>query len=185
MDRNGEIFNSVTGEGKSYVLKDMKENDIREILELQNKILTDQDFDLKWFYAFDEEALEEVFEDDSIALGVYIDDRLIAFRTGSSSGKEYEEITNALGGSYTKKPCFLMNGVFVDKAYRGNHLQEKLSEHCIEQCRKSGINTFLSVVHPDNISSIKSLKNIGFKEEKRLMLFNGSYDRLILVKEMN
>ena len=185
MDQNGRILNSVLGEEKNYVLKDMEESGIGEIMGLQDQILADQGFDLEWFYPYKAEELKEILEDDSIALGVYVDGRLIAFRTGSFSGEEYEEITDALGGKYKEKPCFLMNGVFVDKAYRGNHLQQKLSEHCIERCRKKGINTFLSVVHPDNISSIKSLKNVGFKEEKRLMIFHGSYDRLILVKEMN
>jgi ribosomal protein S18 acetylase RimI-like enzyme len=184
MDQNGRIFNSISGEEKDYVLKDMKESGLTEILELQNKVLTECGFNTQWFYPFDEEELKEILEGDSIALGVYTDGKLIAFRTGSFSGVEYDEITNTLGGKYKEKPCFLMNGVFVDKAYRGNHLQQKLSEYCIERCRKKGINTFLSVVHPDNIPSIKSLKNIGFKVEKQRKIFNGNYDRLILVKEM-
>lgn len=185
MNLSGQIVNKNLGAEKTYVMKDMKLSDMKDIFELQNKILVGCGFDLEWFYPFEEEELKEILEGDSIAIGVYVDEKLIAFRTGGFSGLEYDEITNTLGGKYKDHPCFLMNGVFVDKDYRGNHLQQKLSDHCIEICRKKGIETFVSVVHPDNISSIKSLKNIGFEEIKRQMLFDGKYDRLILVKEMN
>lgn len=185
MKQSGQIINKNQGNEKTYTLRKMMHCDIQEILELQERVLNGCSFNSEWFYPFDEEELCEIVGGESIAIGVFVDERLIAFRTGCFSGHEYDEITGVLGGKYKEVPCFLMNGVFVDKDYRGNHLQQKLSDHCVEVCREMGIDTFLSVVHPDNSPSIKSLKSIGFSEVKRQMLFDGRYDRLILVKEIN
>lgn len=169
---------------EEYTIRDMLKTDIPVILALQEKIIREDGFDLRWFYPFSEAELEELVEEPAgIAIGASAGGRLIAFRAGCFSGSEYDEVTRALGSEYTKIPCFLMNGVFVDRDWRGNHLQQKLTELCIERCRKRGIETFLAVVHPDNVSSVKSLKNLGFEERTRQMLFSGKYDRLILVKE--
>lgn len=167
-----------------YTVWDMIKKDIPEILALQEKVLGGDGFDPRWFYPFSEEELKEMVETAAgMTIGVFAEGELIAFRAGSFSGSEYDEITRILGNPYTDIPCFLMNGVFVDPAWRGNHLQQALTEQCIARCRERGIGTFLAAVHPDNIYSIKSLKNIGFEARTRQMIFNGKYDRLILVKE--
>lgn len=167
-----------------FSIKDMQKKDIPEILALQERIIREDNFDLLWFYPLSEEELDQIVEGPSgMAIGALAEGRLIAFRAGCFKGNEYDEITGLLGSPYTEIPCFLMNGVFVDRAFRGNHLQQVLTKVCIERCRKSGIETFLATVHPDNIASVKSLIKLGFSERARKMLFDGTYDRLILVKE--
>ena len=167
-----------------FTVRDMLKKDIPEILALQEKVIGEDNFDLRCFYPFSEAELRELTEEPAgMAIGAFAEGKLVAFRAGCFSGSEYDEITGALGSPYSEIPCFLMNGAFVDRAFRGNHLQQAMTELCIERCRKLGIETFLAVVHPDNVSSIKSLTNLGFSERARKMLFNGTYDRLILVKE--
>lgn len=169
---------------KDYSVRDMLKTDIPEILTLQEKSLGGNGFDPRWFYPFSEEELSEFVEEETgMAIGVFAEGRLIAFRAGCFSGSEYDEVTRALGSPYRDIPCFLMNGVFVAPAYRGNHLQQALTEQCMERCGKLGIGIFLAVVHPDNASSVKSLGNLGFEVRLRQMIFDGKYDRLILVKE--
>lgn len=169
---------------EGLTVRDMQTSDIPDVLALQERIIGAEDFDARWFYPFSEEELDQLTEGtEGMAIGVWAEGRIIAFRAGSFSGSEYEEITDTLGSPYTEFPCFLMNGAFVDPAFRGKHLQQVMTELCIDRCRKLGIHTFLAVVHPDNISSIKSLKNIGFSERTRKLIFGGTYDRLILVKE--
>lgn len=171
-----------TGGKASYIVRDMMKKDIAEILALQDKVLHGSGFDSRWFYPFSKEELEEFVEEAAgLSVGVFVKGKLRAFRMGCFSGMEYDEITRALGSPYRETLCFLMNGVFVDQAFRGNHLQQMLTEQCIARCRKRGIETFLAVVHPDNLPSIKSLKNIGFTERSRQKIFDGKYDRIILV----
>jgi GNAT superfamily N-acetyltransferase len=171
-------------EAEAFFLRDMVKSDIPEILALQEQILREGDFDHQWFYPFSEEELKElVDEKNGIFIGAFAGDRLVAFRAGCFSGEEYDEITGALGSPYTETACFLMNGVFVHKDYRGHHLQQTLTEECMKRCEEIGINTFLSVTHPENRASMTSLKNVGFVERSRQMLFHGKYDRVILVKE--
>jgi GNAT superfamily N-acetyltransferase len=184
MDQNGSVWNNRFATEKAYFLREMKESDIQSILRLQDKILTGFGADQKWFYPFQEAALREIIcGGSSITVGIHVENDLIAFRTGCFSGKEYKEITTALEGKYCKAPCFLMNGVLVHENYRGNRLQQRLSEHCMELCGMQGVFTFISVVHPENFASIQSLKRCGFKEKRKEMLFGGEYERLIMVKE--
>lgn len=184
MTQNGEQLNNGAGVNKTCIVRDMMKNDIPKILALQDKVLGGSGFDSRWFYPFSGEELNEFIEEEAgISIGVFSGERLIAFRAGCYSGSEYDEITRILGSPYTEIPCFLMNGVFVDEEYRGHHLQRSLSEMCIARCREIGVETFLSVVHPDNLPSIRSLKNIGFEERTRHMIFDGKYDRIILVRE--
>ncbi len=184
MNQIGKIFHLRSGLEKDYTLRNLEISDVPVILELQDRVMTGG-FDPRWFYPFGEQELMELVESDNIAIGVYIEEKLIAFRAGCFSGREFEEIISVLGEKYKERPCFLMNGVFVDKAYRGNHLQRKLSEYCMELCRGKGIQTFFSVVHPHNIPSVQSIKSMGFEERKRQMLFDGNYERFIFVKERN
>ena len=170
---------------EDYTIRDMRKADIPGILALQEKILRADGFDLCWFYPFGETELEELTEEPTaIGIGAFAEERLIAFRAGCFSGDDYNEITRVLGSPYKETPCFLMDGVFVDPAWRGRHLQQALTEMCIERCREKGIGTFLAAAHPDNLSSIKSLKNLGFTERTRQMIYGGKYERLILVKEI-
>ena len=184
MDQSGRVWNNRLAREKTYSLREMKVSDIQSILRLQDKVLMGFCSDSKCFYPFQEAALREIICDgSSITVGIHIENDLIAFRTGSFFGKEYEEITTALAGKYCEAPCFLMNGVLVHENYRGNRLQQRLSEHCMELCGVLGVSTFISVVHPENFASIHSLKRCGFKEKRREMLFGGEYERLIMVKE--
>jgi len=165
-------------------MRTMQETDIDTMLQLQKKVLESPDFNADWFYPFPRKELEELMEmRDSIILGIYVGERLAAFRVGCCAGAEFEEIAETLEGKCTKTPCFLMNGVFVDKDFRGNNLQQMMSEYTIERCKENGVETFITAIHPDNTASIQSLKNIGFKEKKRQTIYGGNYDRVILVKE--
>jgi GNAT superfamily N-acetyltransferase len=181
---SGFIANQNTGLKMPYHMRLLEEESIADMLQLQEKVLSHGHFDLLWFYPFNEEELIEIIAVDSnLVLGIFIEQDLVAFRVGCRQGREYDEITGALGPPYTKTPCFLMNGVFVDPAYQGNHLQQKMSAYSVRQCERQGIRTFLTAIHPDNVPSIKSLENIGFIKKKRTLLYHQKYDRVILVKE--
>lgn len=183
-DRLDELPDTDWGINEDCTVRDMRKPDIPEILMLQEKVLKEDGFDLRWFYPFSEAELEEVAgEKAGMAVGAFAEGKLIAFRAGNFTGSEYDDIIRILGSPYTETRCFLMNGAFVDPAWRGRHLQQTLTKLCIERCRKRGIGTFFAMVHPDNVSSMKSLKNLGFTERTRQMLYGGKYDRFILVKE--
>ena len=182
--KSGTLIDAETGEEAAYYMRDMKETDIGEMLRLQKKVFMEDNLDVLWFYPFNEEELINILQiDNNIVIGIFVKERLIAFRVGCCCGSEYQEIVSALGSKYTEIPGFLMNGALVDRRYRGNKLQQMMSQYSIERCREVGIKTFFTAIHPDNTSSIKSLTNIGFEVRARKMLYNNKYDRTILVKE--
>ena len=178
------IKNTVTGQSEPLLLKRVGSADIPEILALQERIFDADGFDSQWFYPFSREELVALAgEEDSILVGVFAGQKLIAFRAGCRSGEEYKEIVETLGGKYRTIPCFLMNGSFVDSDYRGNNLQQTMTEYCVKCCETKGIETFFTTVHPENTASITSFRNLGFKEKETRTLYGGKYNRIILVKE--
>lgn len=61
---------------------------------------------------------------------------------------------------------------FVDDKYRGNKLQLQMTKYLDEYSIKKGYKYAVSTIHPDNIYSIRNLKEdcfeeVGFKEFKR------------------
>ncbi|MDD3199095.1 MAG: hypothetical protein PHV71_03540 [Eubacteriales bacterium] len=182
--KNGILIDAVIGEEAPYYMSSMKEVDIGEMLRLQKQVFMEDNLNVLWFYPFKSLELKSILKiENNIVIGVFVRERLIAFRVGCCCGREYQEIVSALGGRYKEIPCFLMNGAFVENRYRGNNLQQMMSQYSIDRCREIGIKTFLTAIHPDNASSIKSLTNIGFEVRARKMLYNNKYDRTILVKE--
>lgn len=180
----GLLIDHDTGARIPYRMNPLKSDQIPAMLVLQQEIFETGGFDLRWFYPFREEELEEILEDPAnLVLGVYVEEKLVAFRVSCGSGTEFEEVIEQLGGEYQTTPCFLLNGALVGHQYRGNNLQQLMSEHTVNWCRERGIQVFVVTVHPDNAPSIKSLENIGFIKRKRTLLYNQQYDRLILVKE--
>lgn len=168
----------------SYEMCPLGSEHIPAMLALQQQILEAGGFDLRWFYPFQKQELEEVLRDPSnLVLGVYVQEELVAFRVSCGSGSEFDEIIDELGEKYQTRPCYLLNGALVDRRYRGNNLQQRMSEYTLKWCQDRGIEVFMVTVHPDNVPSIKSLENIGFIRKKRTLLYQRQYDRLILVKE--
>lgn len=173
-----------SGKQAVYRMERLSADHVDSMLKLQEEVLKDGSFDCRWFFPFREEELEEILADEnSLVLGIFAEDTLAAFRVGCTDGKEFREISKALGGIYSEGEAMLLDGVFVKKEFRGNHLQQVMSSYTIEACEKRKINAFMTAIHPENIASIKSLENIGFQRKARAMLYGGKYDRVILVKE--
>jgi GNAT superfamily N-acetyltransferase len=179
-----DLLNMDSGINNGFFVRDTRKEDIPGILAAQEAVLRAADYDPQWLYPFCKEELEELMEEGAVSIGAYAEGSLIAFRAACFSGHEYEEITRALGSPFTDIPCLLLYGMFVVPAWRGRHLQQKLTELCIDRCKERGIGTFLATVHPGNDPSLKSLKNLGFQVRAKKMLYGKEYERLILVKEM-
>lgn len=182
--KRGLLMDQDTGALTSYKMTRLTPEHIPDLLAIQEQILQTGGFDLLWFYPFQEEELDEILQQsDNLVLGIYVESELVAFRVGCGSGSEFREVMEKLGEPYQKRPCFLLNGALVKPRYRGNSLQQMMSEYTIDWCRNCGKEVFVVTVHPDNAPSIKSLENIGFIKKTRALLYNKHYDRLILVKE--
>lgn len=173
-----------TGENVPYIMTTLTPEDIEMMLRLQDEIIGCKGFDISWFYPFCCDELKEIMNiKGNLVIGVFAEKELVAFRVSCICGEEFKEIAHALGDIYEEGKAMLLNGVFVKNDFRGNNMQQIMSQYTADECEKHGIKVLMTAIHPDNIASIKSLENIGFKKKKRAMLYEGKYDRVILVKD--
>ena len=182
--KEGAAIRQDSGENVAYKMTTLLPQNIEMMLKLQDEVIKGKGFNISWFYPFSANELKEIMSmKGNQVIGVFTGEELIAFRVSCSGGREFQEISNALGGGYEEGKAMLLNGVFVKDTFRGNHLQQIMSQYTIDECQKMGIKLLMTAIHPDNGASIKSLENIGFERKERAMLYGGKYDRIIMVKE--
>lgn len=180
----GTLHNLRTGQDETFTMRYLTLEDVPDMIKLQERVFAVEDFDPSWLSRTSRNEFEEIIlAEDNLAIGVYTDTLLVGLRMASGSGWEFDEIVRAAGDEYLEKFCFLMNGSLVDPDYRGNNLQQRMSQYVIDDWKARGVKAFLVTVHPDNLPSIKSLNNLGFLMKTRAMIYHGKYDRLIMVKE--
>lgn len=182
----GLIKNQKTGQCKNCHIQNLNANHTSQIIALQNKIvalLSDKDL----FHPFFEHEIKHLFTHrENIILGVYTDENeLIAFRAATVTGKEFDEINYFLENKYHCHQKLLLNGAFVDEDYRGNRLQVKMSEYTINLAKERNVELLFTVIHPDNVASIKSIASLGFDEIKEINVYIHQHRRLLFVKELN
>jgi predicted acetyltransferase len=180
------VKNQKTGQYVNCYMKKLNEKDIEDIITLQKKII----FSLNnpdLFAPFMEHEFEHLFNNkDNIILGVFTQEgMLIAFRAATVDGKEFDEISLFLDKKYDKSKKMLLNGAFVDKDYRKNRLQTTMSRYTLSLAYANHIKIFFTVIHPDNIASIKSIETLGFKAVKEIDVYSQNHKRLLFVKESN
>lgn len=173
-----------TGENVPYIMTSLGPENIETMLKLQDEVIGCRGFNISWFYPFCYDELSEIMSTKgNLVTGIFAEDELVAFRVSCICGEEFKEISHALGDIYEEGSAMLLNGVFVKNNFRGNNMQQIMSQYTADLCKKNGIEVLMTAIHPDNIASITSLENIGFEKKKRAMLYEGRYDRVILVRE--
>jgi RimJ/RimL family protein N-acetyltransferase len=177
------VINQKTGNKETCYMRKLNKKDIENIIVLQNKIILSLD-DPNLFAPFMEHEFEHLFKNkDNIVLGVFTDDnKLIAFRAATVEGKEFDEVSPFLDEKYAGSNKMLLNGAFVDEDYRKNRLQTKMSRHTLSLAHANHINVFFTVIHPDNIASIKSIEALGFKAIKEIDVYSQSHRRILFLK---
>ena len=79
------------------------------------------------------------------------------------------------------KVCEL-GGNLVLPEYRGRGITTKLQTMEIELAKKLGFDYIISMAHPDNIASCKTLEKIGLNFVKETQLSNGFLRKLYMKK---
>lgn len=78
-----------------------------------------------------------------------------------------------------------LGGNLVLPEYRGNGITTKLQTIEIELAQKLGFDYIISMAHPDNISSQKTLEKVGLNFIKETRLSNGFLRKLYMKKLRN
>lgn len=75
-----------------------------------------------------------------------------------------------------------LGGNLVLPKYRGNGITTKLQTMELELAKELGFNYIISMAHPDNIGSLKTLEKIGLHFVKETRLSNGFLRSLYMLK---
>lgn len=75
-----------------------------------------------------------------------------------------------------------LGGNLVLPEYRGNGITTKLQTVELELARKLGFDYIISMAHPDNVGSCKTLEKVGLKFVKETRLSNGFLRKLYMLK---
>lgn len=163
------------------VYKKIEEKDKGQLFNLIDTVLKGLE-NPEYFIPYEKWELDSMFDDKNYAplYGAYDGDKLVGMAQLyvsqdmlSDFKKEFEL------EEYTV--CEL-GGNLVLPEYRGNGITTKLQTIEVELAGKLGFDYIISMAHPDNIGSQKTLEKVGLKYLKETRLSNGFLRKLYMLK---
>ena len=169
----------------NFLIKEGNINDIKEVVDTI-KYLHDIIENKKW-YAIglaDYDKILNKLNDEAIIVKALYNDELAGFLISERHINPTYELAEEIPKDELSSSIEMDNAGVLPK-YRGNHLQESLilKAESIMKERDSGIKYSYATVHPDNLASLKSLANIGYKKYKEKLMYGGKI-RYIMRKEL-
>ncbi len=158
--------------------------DLNDVMNLQKRILDGME-EKEWFAKTSRTENEKFFQKPNLLLGIYAEERLIAYGSMGFLEKDQENLGWDLGWPEEKvRNCTNLDTIVVDPAFRGKGLQRLLISLCIEQARKvKPGGTLLTTICPDNRYSMRNAEKEGFEILLRTKKYGGK-DRYILGKAL-
>lgn len=145
------------------VLKKLKKTDLKLIRNLEKR-----NQDPYYISSSDQTWNNILFQEDSLCIGCFIDNKLIAYSSAFILKRSsYRDFFVKYYKINEDKTLFL-NNTLVDKKYRGKGLQLKMRKETITQNQYRGFNV-ITTVSKNNISSNRTIIKLG------LDFFNEGY----------
>ena len=163
------------------VFKKVEEKDKEQLFELINIVLNGLP-DQAHFIPYEQWELESMFDDVNYAplYGAYDGDKLV----GMAQLYVSQDMLNDFKKEFNLtdyKVCEL-GGNLVLPEYRGMGITTKLQTIELELAKNLGFDYIISMAHPDNIGSCKTLERVGLEFVKETTLSNGFLRKLYMKK---
>lgn len=153
----------LNGEDKNTYLRYLTTTDLPEILELQTAVyeaLEDKDR----LEPLDREEFLTILEGDPLMVGVFHQEKLIAFRAFLNPAADEEELGRDIGLTEEDYAQIIYSEISnVHPDFRGNHLQTRMGKCIMEQLNASAYRYVLATVAPGNIPSMKDKFALGMR----------------------
>ena len=168
-----------------FFIKEGSINDINKIIDAI-KYLYDIIENKEW-YAIglaDYDKILNKLNDEAIIVKALYNNELAGFLIAERHINPTYELAEEIPKDELSSSIEMDNAGVLPK-YRGNHLQEHLilKAESIMKERDNSIKYSYTTVHPDNLASLKSLENIGYKKYKEKLMYGGKI-RYIMRKEL-
>ena len=163
------------------VYKKIEEKDKEQLFKLIDIVLRGLE-DQEYFIPYEEWEFESMFDEVNYAplYGAYDGDKLVGMAQLYVSQDMLADFKKEFGlEEYTV--CEL-GGNLVLPEYRGNGITTTLQKIEIELAKKLGFDYIISMAHPNNIGSCKTLEKVGLNFVKETRLSNGFLRKLYMLK---
>ena len=163
------------------VYKKIEEKDKDQLFKLIDKVLSGLP-DQSHFIPYEKWELDSMFDEVNYAplYGAYDGDKLVGMAQLYVSQDMLKDFKDEFGLS-EYKVCEL-GGNLVLPEYRGLGITTKLQTMEMQLAKDLGFDYIISMAHPDNIGSCKTLERIGLEFVKETTLSNGFLRRLYMLK---
>lgn len=165
----------------NLVFKKIEEKDKEQLFKLIETVLSGLE-NPEYFIPYEQWELDSMFDEENYAplYGAYDGEKLVGMaqlyvsQDMLSDFKKEFQLENYV-------VCEL-GGNLVLKEYRGHGITTTLQKMEMELAKKLGFDYIISMAHPDNIGSCKTLEKIGLEFVKETRLSNGFLRKLYMKK---
>ena len=161
--------------------KKIEKKDKEQLFKLIEIVLNGLE-DRSYFIPYEKWELDSMFDDVNYAplYGAYDGDKLVGMAQLYVSQAMLADFKKEFG-LVDYKVCEL-GGNLVLPEYRGLGITTKLQTIEMELAKKLGFDYIISMAHPDNIGSCKTLERVGLDFVKETTLSNGFLRKLYMKK---
>lgn len=163
------------------IYKKIDKKDSDQLFDLIEKVLGGLE-NPDYFIPYEQWELDSMFDEENYAplLGAYDGDKLV----GMAQLYVSQDMLAGFKKDYNLeeyKICEL-GGNLVLPEYRGRGITTKLQTMLLEIAKTKDFDYIISMAHPDNIGSLKTLEKIGLEMIKTTKLSNGFLRTLYMLK---
>lgn len=163
------------------IFKKIEKKDKEQLLNLINTVLDNLE-NPQFFISYEDWELEQLFNEDyAPLLGAYDGEKLVGMSQLYIRQDFLEEYIKILGIEGYKACEF--GGDLVLPEYRGQGIMYELVKRQIKLAKDMGFDYCLSMCHPDNIGSKKTIIKLGLEYVKTETV-NGNYLRDIFLMKL-
>ena len=163
------------------VYKKIEEKDKEQLFKLIDVVLSGLP-DQSHFIPYEQWELDSMFDEKNYAplYGAYDGEKLVGMAQLYVSQDMLKDFKDEFGLS-EYKVCEL-GGNLVLPEYRGQGITTKLQTMEIELAKELGFDYVISMAHPDNTGSCKTLERVGLEFVRETTLSNGFLRKLYMKK---
>lgn len=165
----------------NLIYKKIETKDKEQLFKLIDTVLGGLE-NQEYFIPYEQWELESMYDEKNYAplYGAYDGDKLVGMAQLYVSQDMLEDFKKEF--ELEKYTVCELGGNLVLPEYRGNGITTKLQTIELDLAKKLGFDYIISMAHPDNIGSCKTLERVGLKFVKETRLSNGFLRKLYMLK---
>ena len=163
------------------VYKKIEEKDKEQLFELIDTVLNGLE-NQEYFIPYEQWEFDSIFDEENYAplYGAYDGEKLVGMAQLYVSQDMLADFKKEFG--LEEYSVCELGGNLILPEYRGNGITTILQKMELELAKQRGFDYIISMAHPDNPSSCKTLEKVGLNFVRETRLSNGFLRKLYMLK---